>query len=307
MPLISSYSQIINRTVLSTAVSTKNLLSDWLSTALQDAGWSLISGSSGSWTLRCAPAAWTSTYALDYTCRVIMSNLPVNCLGVKFAKGDGTQVASENLFLIPDRDYHIIANKYQFFVFTQGATRAREFICGGHLFKDPVFIPSSNASQCAIWAQGNANSDTDTGFRFSFRTDLIACNSNGILQSTTPIQYCNYDSTPWTVPASASIIGTPGGQRLVVLASAVQNPPIAPLADTILDDRTYCDGRLMFGATSYSDPAKIAGQIFDCYVTSEVLPGDTLLNIGGRTFYALTNNSAPTNTHFAGTLLLAVT
>lgn len=269
------------------------------------AGWSVVGGATGSWAVQSAESAWNTFL---FSCRVTMDNSPTNCLGIKFSNGNGTQIATTNIFVIPGRDYRIIANRYQFFLFTQGLTQAREFCAGGNLFQDPVLLPSSASTDGSIWGQGNAVSDTDTSTNFSFRFQLVACNTNNISQTNTPIQYSKYGVNNYVVPASATINATPGGQRLMALASALARPEVTGCGNAtfINDDHNLTAATMMWGLTGVADAAKMTGNLFDAYVTDQIMAGDTIVVIGGRQFWAITNNNQGAQNSMQGTLLVAI-
>lgn len=300
MPAVYSGGTIINATEVAANISTKNALSDWIKDQLVLAGWSVVSGSSGSWVVQ---SAATHVGVTGLSCRIVMNNAATNCLRIYFARGSGVDQSAAPLYLLPNVDYRIVANRYQFFVFSAGAAVPRQYIAGGQLY-----VPSYyGAPACAIWAHSSGTTDTDVSARHHFRSRLIACNANGIISGLNPNSYQNYNGNPWSVDNQLAFDATPGGQRLAVVSGAVANPTVSPQINTMTNYYFIYEPLMMWGLTGANVQAKIAGQIWDAYVTSQSVAADTLFTFDGHTFIAVTNNNTPAaDTGQGGTLLVAV-
>lgn len=289
---------IVNALAAAGTVATKNNLSDFIKTQLLAAGWTLISGSTGSWVLQ---SALTDVGVTGLSCRVNMDNAATNCLRLFMSRGTGTDLATAALFLLPNNDYRIIANKFQFFCFSPGASPTRTFACGGQLY-----VPTQYGSPAsAVWGSSNAINDTDVTTRNSFRTKLVAANTNNINSGDTPNEYSNYNGNPWNVDNQVAINATPGGQRFSAVTGALANPTATPSTQVINDFFFIYDSLPMWGLTGVSAQAKIVGQIWDSYISSQTLAGDTNEIFDAHTFWAITNNNSGAANDIAGTLLVA--
>lgn len=148
---------------------TKQELSDCIEDNLNTAGWTTISGHHTSTVLLESIA--TPTAALQMRLQLTQGT---NCVILKGRNVGNTKAASTGQFLLPAaaKVFRVIANKYQYFIATDGATLARSWAAGG-----TPYVPSFAGITEGIWTAGNATSDTDTntGTSFKFSLTLNGC------------------------------------------------------------------------------------------------------------------------------------
>src|SRR5262245_28096465 len=126
---------IVN-SVLTQSAGTRAELAQWIRDQLVLAGWT-STGTATDYQITCV----TSTGG-NLNGRVVMYDPGSgSCARLKFSNVAATKVQTGDLFLLPatSKQWRIIANKYQFFVFAPGTSAAREFACGGVLFL-PSFL-----------------------------------------------------------------------------------------------------------------------------------------------------------------------
>jgi hypothetical protein len=282
---------IISSTLTQSA-GTRAELAQWVRDQLVLAGWT-SAGSATDYQLTSA------TTPQSLACRV-RSYDPGSgsCARLKFSNTGGTKTQTGDLFLLPAaaKVWRIIANKYQFFVFTPGGSAYREFACGGVPYL-PAFL-TGVTTEC-LWATSNATTDTDTGPRDNLRIRLGTAvnppNGVGLL---------NGNLLDISNPAGSTYIGS---HRLVASVGAITS--------TAVSGYRWSDGSLVvaeplmcWGLTALTDEAKIAGQLWDAAVIYDSFPADTQITLDGRTFWAITgSNGGAAATQAIGTLFVAVT
>lgn len=284
---------IVNATEVAANVSTKNALSDFIKTNLVTAGWTNISGSSGSWVMT-SPATASGVTGLQM--RVTMDNSATNCLLLKPSRFDGSFLGSGQ-FILPNTDIRIIANKHQFFVFMPGTTTARSFTAMGVPYVDSTAHTPNPTS--VIWAQSNSSSDTSTTVQTTFRSRLGAQDGRC---------YNNISGDWWE--------GTPalgnGTQSLVAVQSAIKEQASGMQQWGLSNYYLLYEPLIGWGLTGSGDTAKVAGQLWDSVIASASLTGDSTYTIDSRTYFAITRSNNGSTFFGAaeyapGTLLVAVT
>ncbi len=149
------------------AADTKTLFVDNLKDELVTAGWSVASGSSGDWKLDSA------TTSGSHTVRVRLYAPSAGTCAQIFIMDTAESyvtVYPAYIYVVSGLTYNIIANKYQCFVLDPAGNIARHFAGFGVLCV-PSFL--TGLTDCVAWLQGNAQNDTDSTVRGSFRSLLV--------------------------------------------------------------------------------------------------------------------------------------
>jgi hypothetical protein len=299
MPIQYAGGTIVNAIETAANLSTKTALVDWISAQLVNAGWTRT-GSSGNWNVTSDAAP-----PFNLRMRVNLNTTPTNCAGILLSKEDGSQAATTNLFLLPNRSYRIIANRFQAFVFTPGAPVDRGVACWGV----PAVPSYFSAPETAIWGHCNATSDTDSTAKGSFRLRLgsISTSAGG-----GGVNYANYNNSFWTTTS-------PGISSAYMTLFAIA-PGFITTTEPEKNSMSFSDSADSFLVTepliawhdsTGSFPAKIRGQLWDAILINKGLLADTTFTFDGRTYWVITNannGSSGTGTfNLPGTLCVAVT
>lgn len=278
---------------LTQSAGTRAELSQWIRDQLVLAGWE-STGVATDYQLTSA------TTGQSLACRVRSYDPGSgNCARLRWSNPGGTRVQAGDMFLVPGvgKAWRMIANRYQFFVFTPGGSLAREFACGGVPYL-PAFLSGSVTE--AIWAHGNAANDADTSNgRPGFRTKL---HQNGAGSGANSFQLIN--GTAWEVSGTGA--GGVGSQRLVLPAGAkmeASNSGYRWHDDTV----QVCEPLIGWGASAATDEAKIRGQLWDAAIVGDAFASDASVSLDSRTFWAITNGAAYSAAEPLGTLFVAVT
>ncbi len=292
-------STIINAT-MNSAAGTRAELAQWVRDQLILAGWS----SSGSATDYQVTSATTPQ---SLACRVRCYDPGSgNCALFKMSNTGGTKTQAGTLFLLPAaaKVWRIIANKYQFFVFTPGVSAAREFMCGG-----VPWVPSWGGATEAIWGVNNSESDTSVTVRKTFRTLL-----HGSSGAATPgNQVGIFNGTIAEANNSGAILSSGAIQLFPVVAmGSVAADSASSVAGYRWSDGSVitCDAVLGWGLASTlltSAEPKAAGQIWDAAVFLGAWTNDTTITYDGRSYYPITLSNAVADSDQSGSLFVAVT
>ena len=294
----------VNNTFTNT-VGTRREIVDGISTNLVSAGWTIISGS-GTGTQLLESATTPSPQSL--VCRVqLFDPGSGNCAQIKFRNAANTKSQSNYhpLFAAASKTWRVIANPYQFFVFSSSSLSAgREFVCGGVPYL-PSFLQGV-VTEC-IWSMSNGRSDTDSFNSTTFRTNLctglpsasqpnifVDCNGNSWENFN---NYVNNAYTGWP-----QLIGQNGSQWTQVVGTST----IAPYKwhdDSVL---TY-EPLISWGLANYSDESKIRGQLWDAAVVSDAFGADQTTSFDTRNWWVITNGNFGSQGSYArGSLLVVV-
>jgi hypothetical protein len=281
---------IVNTTFVGTDRATTGTA---LETQLVNAGWTVISGSGTN--DRLLESATTPTAANLIRVRIRTANL-TNCVCINMQNVAATKV-SQNYFILPAalKTFRIIANKYQFFVFTPGTSAAREFVACGVPWI-PTFLHGVMTDDLG-WISGNGLSDTSTTVQVSFRTSLHCAGSN--------LGYSSGIVNGSLFDFAGSGIGGPGGMRLVTqVGGNVQDTNAFRWHD---DSLQLVDPLIAWGLTSaVSDEAKIRGQLWGAVIVTDAFAADTTLaSVDGHSWLGITNANGGSTSAARGTLFLA--
>ena len=294
---------IINQTFTNT-VGTRLEIVTGLQNALINAGWTVISGIN---TASVVMSSATTPNPQNLLCYVNLVDPGANnCAQIKFRNQANSKSQSNYLPLFPQtgKVWRVIANPYQFFIFsTSSVGSGREFACGG-VPSLPSFLQGV-ITEC-IWAMGNGASDTDAVCRNSFRTVL------GTNMNTNQGSYwldCNLNAWEWFNTTSGTYYSGLPQLFVQVGSSFLQNsgtgayPPYSWHDDSLL---TY-EPLIGWGLTGSGDQCKIRGQIWDAAVISDQFTADQTTTFDTRNWWILTNSNAGTSQNFARGSLLLVT
>lgn len=260
-----------NVSALIVADTITNLV-DRIKAQLLTVSWTVVSGSSGDWTLL------SGLTPQNLQCRVRLYDPGSGVTArIQFKNADGTK-SSTDLFLEPNLRYppdmRVIANPYQFFAFYPGnqGIVTKGFICGGvpALYDfDVGFITQ------AVWCHGDATSTGDTTFRRSFRW-LPDVDGNAAAW-----QLCN--SSDWQ-----SGSGGKGHQKLVAFvpganpanASTYHNPILYYSGEAYKTPVGIC-----WGSTGPADFPYEIGQLWDAAIVLDAFPADVETTFDGHDWY----------------------
>jgi hypothetical protein len=281
---------------LTQSTGTRAELAQWIRDQLIVAGWT-SSGSATDYQLTTA----TTPQSLVGRVRVYDPGSG-NCAKLKFSNTGGTKTQAGDLFLLPAaaKVWRIIANKYQFFVFTPGNSAGREFACGGVPYL-PAFL-NTVITEC-IWGHGNANSDTDvndTIYCFRYRNNIA---NQAITTLSNNFQLVNGNEWDNSAIGSQSNYANQNGcQRLVYVLGSLYHwgTSIQPGYRWHDDSQIISDPLIAWGLTGHTDEAKIRGQLWDACILSDSWPGDTTIqpdsNNPTYNFMTITNAFAGSTT-----------
>jgi len=196
--------------------------------------------------------------------------------------------------------FRVIANPYQFFVFTSSSqSTGREFMCGGVPYI-PTFLQGVITE--AIWCHSTAQTDSDTTIRPTFRTHLTTQSAtfsgHGNLWNTV-------DANQYENPGQDNGTANSGYQQLLVHQAAKLN--------TISSYRWHDDSLLVYepliswGLTAASDEGKLRGQLWDAAIVSLGFAADTTTTFDSADWWNVTSaNNGTASTHGIGSLFLVV-
>jgi hypothetical protein len=293
----------VNNTFVNT-VGTRLEIVTGLSAALVAAGWTIISGAgTGNQLLESA----TTPSPQSLVCRVqLFDPGSGNCAQIKFRNQANTksQTNYHPLFAQASKTWRVIANPYQFFIFSSASTSVgREFVAGGVPYL-PSFLQGVITE--SIWSMGNGRNDTDSYNSSTFRNNLITSVSASqpnlwldvnLNQWENFNNYVNNSYTGWP-----QLIAQNGAQWTQVSGTNL----IAPYKwhdDSVL---TY-EPLIAWGLTGFTDESKIRGQLWDAAVVSDAFGADQTTSFDTRNWWVLTNgNFGSQGVYARGSLLLVV-
>lgn len=195
--------------------------------------------------------------------------------------------------------YRIIANKYQAFIFQPSVTPGRGFVSFGTPYL-PTFLQGV-LTECS-WMSSNAQSDTDTTARNSFRNTLnwvsVAGGNVQGIANTNLGEIDNSVNSQWGAPC----IFPPG---------AVLNSGINTLTGLIWTDQSALMSEpLIAWGTSMTNGSQSAaigfqallrGQLWDAVVICNIFTGDTTTTFDGHTWLNICDTSTNLGSLFVAT------
>lgn len=275
----------VNTTI---AADTRTLIVDNLKAQLVIAGWTVTSGASQDWLLT---SATTPTANNSIQVRLYDSGSG-NCAQIFLRNAAGSKI-SRAYYLLPaaSKVFKVLANKYQFFVYTAGSSAAREFVAAGVPYI-PAFLQGVITGDFG-WIWSNSNGDADATARASPRTQLDG--NNGGSNNASGIVNSNlYDgsgsqaaSIRFVFPHSALVQNETAGYRWHDSSLIVSEPLIS------------------WGLVNTTDEALIRGQLWDAIIINDSFAGDTSITLDSKTWTAVTgSNSGSGGVSAKGTLFV---
>lgn len=271
------------------ASTPKQDLINAIETALLAAGWSTVSGHN---TTNLLMLSATTPQGLAGRLRVKDNAGTCVTLSIENANSTlaGGNSTTNGCYLNPgsaSKTYRVIANKYQFFIFTARVTPAREFVAGGVIFVPPAL---SGVITAGMWIHGNNNADANTTLHATFRTRL-ASSSSGI--DVTNMQTLT-NATLWDWANSTDSTNAFGGHKLPV-PSLSENQGVACYRwhDGAAD---IVDAVISWGLAGKTDEGQKRGQLWDAFISTESYQADSSVSYDGHTWLAITDNNNGTST-----------
>lgn len=225
-----------------------------------------------------------------------------NCIILKGSNVAATKGATTGQFLLPavSKVFRIIADKYQYFVSTDGAAAARSVAAGG-VFYTPTFSGVTEG----IWTHGDAISDTDTNIENNWKCALQTITSVGSCTVAAPNFWVTVNGTQWE-----SIAGIGAGQ--IGLPHFII-PFVSYMGFNAATGRQWIDGSsfiseplLSIGSTVTS-AGSVVGQLWDAAIITASIAAELPLTLDSHNYLAYTNSVAYTTAQTpVATLVLVV-
>jgi len=273
--------------------TTRRKLVDELAGRLAAAGWSYVSGEG---TADVLMQSATTPQGLFIRFRIYDPGSG-SCAQVTMKNnGSPSALTSAIAYLLPtnSKTFRIIANKYQFFMFSSSATyrrTAREIVMGGVPFTWGFIVTWLGAYLQCGWMLYTGLSDADTAAHSTFR-DRVSTSylaeapyASSLLNNV----MLNYDYNATTWPQLCILLG---------------------LSSTSLYGYRYLDDSVPINEAliSWSSTAgntgerKIVGMLWDALVRNGQAAGESTISFDGHTFKAITDQA----TDWQSTLYVAV-
>ena len=280
MPIQYAPGSKINTTTL---VNDKSSLCAAIDSGLTGAGWTVSTHTSGT----------DNIYQSGLTGQGNQIKIRVwdgggNCVRLKMMNAAQTISQSDScyLYVTTSTNYTVIANQYQFCIFVPGSVSSRNFVLASALYIPPNLVTMGLTTSAFI--QGNGISDTDTSnMTGSFRTALTVRGFMG----ANPAQ-------GWTI-LNATAVEFNG-----LTADSSQHPGLPTLAtvqscaiDSIAGFRWHDDSALIlepfmaWGTPNQDSEAKLRGQMWDAFISTESYPADISTTVDAHTFYNVTESN----------------
>lgn len=287
--------------------SSRQNVVDGIEDALNAAGWITISGHHSANTL---VQSSMSPDSQNLRMRIrLKDNGATNCAVASIENVSGTKAGGNSTtaglqFLFgSSKTWRIIANKYQAFVFVPTTTASREFAAWG-IPMLPTWLDGGVVYE-AIWAHGNAVSDTDGTVRGSFRTglgtrDSNACGNCQMITNNNLVEVGNASTTD-NIGLPTLVVMVPGTQLSKAALSTHYrwHGSSAYMTDPIIS----------WGLTATTDEGMGRGQLWDAFVSMEQFTIDTAVSaLDSHDWWGITNDNVGTASSASrGTLFIAVT
>lgn len=285
---------IINATFTPT---TKTTMIDSIKSELVNAGWSVISGSSGGWTLE---SVATPTNSLKMRLTMAAST---NCAQLTFKNSAASITSTTDAFLLPDSTtWRIIANNYGFWVQKDSSPTAnkRDFAFGF-----TPYIPSFLTVTECIVGGGRCLSDSSTAACRSFRDALTHDGVN----SNTGAYFTLINGSAFNAGTFETDSGT---LRFRIGGSAREG--VADINDSACQtfyDGTYfmCTPYIAFGDAGPSTGATCNGIVYDAVLVENSYAYGTTKTFAGYDWMAITHSNVGNSTDglWRGTLFVRIT
>src|SRR3990172_4352633 len=250
---------------------------DNIKAQLLNAGWTVVSGASGDWVVRCIA---TPVAGLQVDVRLYSSG---GYARVKFQRTglSMTQpaplVPSDDLWLLPlaAKTFRIIANRHQFFALVPGSGNLFDFCCGG--------VPNVESFQASYvaWCHGHKSDFFQTNQ--SFRRGCPLQGTGAAVTDSWQVSDSSHLVNPLDDVRAQGLV-VPTGQVATGGGEGTDNA--GHLWHN--DEAFKIPARLCYGVNA-SDLAVERGQIWDAVVVTQVYPIDhNPLVFDGHNWYNLT-------------------
>jgi len=287
---------IVNTTFTCT-VGTRREIVDGIYAALNTAGWSTVSGGGTGDVLM---QSVSTPDSLQIRVRLYDPGSG-NCAQVSIRNQAGTKISSA-AWLLPavGKVFRVIACRYQFFVFTPGASITREFVAVG-VPSLPSFLVGVITGDCG-WLVGNAVNDTDTATHYCLRS--ATGTSGKLFNSHRYSGICNGNLVDY-----AAGLSNAADFRLTLLGPGFMYS--GPDDGGLLwhdDTRMVVEPVVSWGLALTTDVAKGRGLLWNAIVVQSSYDADTNISFDGHTWWAITHQGVgvPNSGHLRGTLFIAV-
>lgn len=293
----------INNTFVN-SVGTRLEIVTGLSSALVAGGWTIISGT-GTGNVLLESATTPSPQSL--VCRVqLFDPGSGNCAQIKFRNQAATaeQANFHPLYAQASKTWRVIANPYQFFIFSTASVSAgREFVAGGVPYL-PSFLQGVITE--AIWSMGNGRSDTDSYCSTTFRNNLITSTPN-----SQPNLWMDVNLNVWENFNNFVTNSYTGWPQLIAQQGAQWTQTIgtnlyAPYKwhdDSVM----VYEPLIAWGAANYGDESKIRGQLWDAAIIGDAFGCDQETSFDTHNWWVITNGNYGSSGLFArGSLVVVV-
>ncbi len=282
------------------SAGTKQELSDCIEDALNTAGWTTISGHHTSTVL--VESLITPTAGLQMRMQMTQGT---NCVVLKGRNVANTKAATNGNFLLPGvgKVFRVIADKYQYFIATDGTSAARSVASGGVLY-----VPSFLGTTEAIWTMGNAYSDTDATNEGSFKAFMgyTPTGCNGMPSNAGPGTWVTYNGTQWETTSGQNAGQGRGMPRFVL--------PTGSSQEIASEDWPWADGsisitepQLSLGLVSPNAVPVIVGQFWDAALFTKGVASEVSYAFDSKNWLSWTNGANTSNGNCrSGTLVLVV-
>jgi hypothetical protein len=266
-------------------------------------------------------AGWTITTTTSSTDHIYQSGLTpqnnqikvrvwdggANCVRLRMMNTAQTIAQTDSCYLLPasTTTYRVIANQFQFAAFVPGSVASRNFVIASAMYLPPHLV-AMGLTTCGL-ILGDGGSDTDsTNLRGSFRTSIT---SRGFGSASPAQGWTILNSTPVEYNGlSADSSAHPGLPTFIAPQSAALHSISAYRWHD--DSALIVEPLLAWGTPTVDSEAKVRGQLWDAFISTESYPADTTALVDSHTYYNLTESNDGTVTlpaSMRGSLYVATT
>lgn len=291
----------LNRQNTTFTPTNKQDLINNIETVLLAAGWTTISGHNTTTLIM-----QSATTPAGLKGQIVVKDNAGTCVQISIQNVPGTLVGGNSttagFSLNPGASsklYRIIANKYQFFVFTRSPTPAREFA-----WVSVPYVPDFLVGQVTECIVGGSNcfSDSSTSVPTSFRTRL-----HNVQEGTG--NWCNSQTICNGNLVDIANNGAPGGSSFGTLMLLGNSDDSENIKGFRWHDNSanLSDALLVWGLTNTAAEGKIRGQLWDALLSSESYAADLTTSVDAHNWIAITDTNVGVGGQCPrGTLFIAI-
>lgn len=291
----------------------KSDISTNLETILDSAGWTTVSGHA---TTNLLMQSGVTPDGLQMRLRI--KDNGGNCIALSIENRTSTLAQGNNsgnngLFLLPGtlKNFRVIANKYQAFIFSTSFSASREFVYAGVVALPPEL--SGIITDCIVGGS-NAQTDSDVAVRSSFRTGLDF--DSGSASPLMPNQCFILNGSLSEVANDTFLlngvtsVGNNGGPATLRLISTSGRGTASGNQSGYKwhDGASFInDAILAFGMATVTDEGLARGYMWDaCVVTDFFSADNTVTGMDSHNWWIVTQNNIGGSGDNRGTLFLVV-